>query len=51
MANRCYIIQWGRVGHLKENLSADLGGESQGHAGVAKRFYESCEDETRLYME
>ena len=50
MASGCYIIPRGRVGYLKENLAASLKPEAEGGTGVAKRFYEWCENETRQYM-
>jgi retinol dehydrogenase-12 len=46
-SNVSYIIPWGRIGYLKENLAACLKEEAEGGTGVAKRFYEWCEDETR----
>ncbi|KAE9371719.1 NAD(P)-binding protein [Stipitochalara longipes BDJ] len=49
-ANGSYIIPWGRAGHLKESLAACLKEESKGGTGVAKRFFEWCENETRPYM-
>ncbi|KAN0096654.1 NAD(P)-binding protein [Hyaloscypha variabilis] len=49
-SNGSYIIPWGRIGYLKENLAACLKEESEAGTGVAKRFFEWCENETRPFI-
>jgi retinol dehydrogenase-12 len=50
MASGSYIIPWGCIGQLKDSLAAGLREKSEGGTGVAKRFYEFCEVETKPYV-
>ena len=48
--NGGYIIPWARIGHLEKNVAAGLKEESEGGTGIAKGFYEWCENETMPYV-
>jgi retinol dehydrogenase 12 len=44
-----YIIPWGRIAVLKREITDAMESKDKGGTGVAERFYNWCESETKKY--
>ena len=47
--NGAFIVPWGQVGNLRADLITGQKPESEGGTGVAQKFWEYCEKETKQY--
>ncbi|KAH7122891.1 hypothetical protein EDB81DRAFT_912985, partial [Dactylonectria macrodidyma] len=48
--NGSFIIPWGRIGKFHAEIESALKTKEQGGTGVAKRFVDFCERETKMYQ-
>jgi retinol dehydrogenase 12 len=44
-----YIIPWGRIVFPKKEITDAMKSKEEGGTGVAERFYNWCESETKKY--
>ena len=47
--NGAYVIPWGRVAAPRKDIVAGTKSVEEGGTGLARRFWEWCEKETRAY--
>lgn len=48
--NGGYILAWGRVADMQEDVAKGLKSKSEGGTGAAKIFLEYCDRETRAFL-
>ncbi|KAJ9605352.1 short-chain alcohol dehydrogenase [Cladophialophora chaetospira] len=48
--NGAYIIPWGRLGPIPPRIKHDIKSQAQGGSGLAARFWDWCEKETKAYL-
>ncbi len=48
--NGAYFIPWGRRGALPAHIAEGTMTKAKGGTGVASRFYDWCESETKPYL-
>jgi len=48
--NGCYILPWGRVSVLPDDITAGMEIEAEGSNNKAERLYTYCKVETNAYM-
>ena len=48
--NGGYVVAWGRVSELPEDITDGLKSKSEGGSGAAKIFLEYCERETNKFQ-
>jgi len=45
----CYVVPWGRVGTFRADIASALRGVDEGGSGLAGRFWDWCEAETKAF--
>ena len=45
----CYVIPWGRIGRLRDDIQGGLVDDDKGSTSISKRFWDWCEAEVSKY--